>query len=286
MPAVNSNQLNTVPAEVYYTPYVASVPTLATDGSNANAVKAYLAGLSYTRLASVIDLNITVEQSADMVEVITDDNQTIYKSSRPATGCTFTWYESSNLPAVAGLIGETVVSVAGTLTNVLGENKGSATAWNAKTPFKLNFKDGDNTIVAAIVLKQGATYGAATTITGTDYQTYVGDGINGELGYTYVVPLVAGKANTIWADYDYTPNASQLISQRVQNKEIPRVIVKIVTLPDDAGKVNTHFLYDACIDGTLTMPFQDIARAGDLPGSEVGFMVNKGGYYISNLERL
>lgn len=100
----------------------------------------------------------------------------------------------------SGLV--TLSTVAGSATPVTGEAKG--TGWTQGTPIRLNNKNGANTIVTAIVVKEN---GVTLTLT-TDYRTYVGNGTNGELGYTYIVPVTA-RSLAITADYSYTPNASK-----------------------------------------------------------------------------
>lgn len=98
----------------------------------------------------------------------------------------------------------TLSSVAGSPVTVTGEAKG--TGWTVAQPIKLDHKDGDNTIVASIVVKAD---GSPLTLN-TNYKTYVGNGENGDLGYTYIVPLTSSSA-VITADYSYTPNASNKI---------------------------------------------------------------------------
>lgn len=94
--------------------------------------------------------------------------------------------------------------VASSPTAVTGEAHG--TGWTVASPIKLNYKNGANTIVTSIVVK------APSTLTlNTDYKTYVGDGSNGELGYTYIVPLTV-QAGAITVDYSYTPNASKKLT--------------------------------------------------------------------------
>lgn len=100
----------------------------------------------------------------------------------------------------AGLV--TLSVTAGVATPVTAEAKG--TGWVVGKPIKLTNKNGDNTIVASIVVKAG---GSALLLT-TNYVTYVGDGTNGELGATYITPVTA-NALAITADYSYTPNASK-----------------------------------------------------------------------------
>lgn len=285
MTATNANYLQKVPGKFY----IKTMPTLSVPYSVANesALYSQFNALSWTdadRIASIIDLSIETETGADRVETITDDNGTIQNGSRPAIMATATWYESGNIDIIATALGTTVTNVAGSSTPVAGENKGLASAvWNPTNaaPIKLAYKNGNNTVVTSIVVKQGATYGAATTVTATDYQVSLGSD-----GYTYIVPIVGGKTNTIWVDYTYTPNTSKLTSLQVAYRDLPRLLVKAVSEPDANGKVDTHYLYDCTIDGTVADQFVDLARSGELQGSEISFMTNKLGFKLSNKERI
>lgn len=98
-----------------------------------------------------------------------------------------------------------LTSVAGSATPVTGEAKG--TGWTQGTPIKLNNKNGANTVVSSIVVKENGV----TLVLNTDYRVYVGDGANGTLGYTYIVP-VSARTLAITVDYSYTPNASKKLT--------------------------------------------------------------------------
>lgn len=102
----------------------------------------------------------------------------------------------------AGLI--TLSPVAGTPVAVTGEAHG--TGWTQGQPIKLTYKNGDNSVVASITVK-GA---GSSLVLNTDYRIFVGDGVNGELGYTFVTPITT-QAGAITVDYTYTPNASKKI---------------------------------------------------------------------------
>jgi len=95
--------------------------------------------------------------------------------------------------------------VAGTPTPVVAEAHG--TGWVIGQPIRINNKNGDNTIVSTIVVKSGITTLALTT----DYKTYVGDGTNGTLGFTYITP-VSAQVGAITFGYSYTPNASKTLT--------------------------------------------------------------------------
>lgn len=100
----------------------------------------------------------------------------------------------------AGLV--TLSTVAGSATPVVGEAHG--TGWTQGQPIKLTNKNGANTVVASITVKAGGS----SLVLNTDYRIFVGDGSNGELGYTFITPITA-QAGAITVDYTYTPNASK-----------------------------------------------------------------------------
>lgn len=126
----------------------------------------------------------------------------------------------------AGLV--TLATVASAPVGVTGEAKG--TGWVVGKPIKLNYKNGANTIVASIVVKGN---GSALALT-TNYVTYVGDGTNGELGYTYIVPVTA-NATVITADYSYTPNASKKLTFADSGTKTLKVMR--ISNTDENGKV-------------------------------------------------
>jgi hypothetical protein len=95
MAATNESALAKTPGLVYVGTYSGSIPTLNQDMSNANTVTTYIDGnITFKRLASVLDVQTSQNFGADLVEVETDDNGTIYKASRPEIHCTGTWMEA------------------------------------------------------------------------------------------------------------------------------------------------------------------------------------------------
>lgn len=99
----------------------------------------------------------------------------------------------------------TFASVAASPVNVTDEALGTwRTVWQ---PIKLANKNGANTTVTSIDVKEDDV----SLVDGTDFDTYVADGTNGELGYTYIVPLTA-QTGVMTADYTYTPLASKKIT--------------------------------------------------------------------------
>ncbi len=98
-----------------------------------------------------------------------------------------------------------LTTVAASPVTVTAEAHG--TGWTIAQPIGCTYKNGANTIVSTIVVKSGVT----TLVLNTDYKTYVGDGTNGTLGVTYIVPLTA-QAGAITFGYSYTPNASKKLT--------------------------------------------------------------------------
>ncbi len=102
----------------------------------------------------------------------------------------------------AGLV--TLSTVAGTPVVVTAEAKG--TGWTQGQPIKLTNKNGANTVVASIAVKANGS----ALVLNTDYRVFVGDGVNGELGYTFITPITT-QTLAITVDYTYTPNARKKI---------------------------------------------------------------------------
>lgn len=163
--------------------------------------------------------------------------------------------------------------VAGSPTPVTGEILRTG-AWTQGTPLKLANKNGASTIVSSIVIKAGASYWASSTLTlNTDYRTYVGDGINGTLGFTYIVPITTNSGN-IYADYNYTPNATQRITWSDVTKLITTYEATFtntdenskpfkITIPEayNSGNLDFSFASDDEVDKTAEMPIELTAYA-------------------------
>ncbi len=115
----------------------------------------------------------------------------------------------------AGLVNLAVTP--GTEVNIVGEALG--TGWTQGQPIKLANKNGSNAVVTNIVINAA---GSPLTLN-TDYRVYVGDGSNGLLGYTYIVPITA-QVGVLDADYDYTPNASKKLTFNDQGTKVDKVM--------------------------------------------------------------
>ena len=164
-----------------------------------------------------------------------------------------------NLQSIDGIA--TYSTVLATLQTVVAEAHG--TGWTINTPIKCNYKNANNTVVGAIVVKSGAT----TLTLSTDYRTFVGAD-----GYTYILPVTA-QAGAITFGYTYTPNASkeQLFKDVVKTLATNRFKFENT---DENGKVfgiefyegynragiDATFLPDDTTDDALNMPIEIKAR--------------------------
>ncbi len=273
MSATNTHALGVNPGIVEVAPYVSTLPVLLNDNSNAVAVKSALDALTYVRIASVTDVKLMENYGEKGVEIITDDNGTIYKSVAPSVTIKGNWYEAGDVDAVKALVGKTVLNVAASPVTVTGEAKG--TGWTIGTPIKLNYKDGDNTIVQSIVVKVNGV----TKALGTDYTTFVGDGTTGLLGYTYIVGITA-QTLAVTVDYSYNPNASKYTGSTIQNTQLPNLVVRITSTDAVTSKVKTQYLVNSNFDGEIVSAFLDVARAGEIAVSPFSFSGNRKGQVL------
>lgn len=153
-------------------------------------------------------------------------------------------------------------NIASTPVVITAEAKG--TGWVIGKPIRLNNKNGANTIVTSITVKANGS----ALIVNTNYVTYVWDGTNGDLGYTYIVPVTA-NALAITVDYTYTPNASKKAIWSDVNKLITMYELKMINT-DENGKNLTitipkgystnamafWFVADDNVTDVMKMPFE------------------------------
>jgi hypothetical protein len=131
---------------------------------------------------------------------------------------------------------DTYSTVSASATSVSGEAHG--TGWTVGTPIKLVYKNGANTIVTEITVKAGGS----SLIAETDYNTFVGDGSTGLLGYTYIVPVTV-QTLAITVDYTYTPFAAQIIKTGGLTS-ISSKVVRLTNTNED-GKIFRITIYKA-----------------------------------------
>jgi len=283
MAAKNEQALAKYAGVVYVGEYINTIPTLLQDMTNANTVASYIdSNVVFGEMASVIDTQVSKNFNAEQIEVETDDRGTIYKASRPEIRMTGTWYEEWDLDTVEVITGFNRLDVAASSVSITTEV--IAAAWVSKWAiYILDNKDWDNTVVTSVVVDDNWT----PLVLATDYTINVDtDGsITGKKWFTYLTFLTDSSANQIDVDYDYTPSASAYVGTNIITQELPRLVVKIVSLDSVSGKTNTEYLIDSWFEGELISAYIDPARAGDLTGSWFDFKWNKNGSYIKKQER-
>lgn len=281
MAATNEKALQTVPAILEVAAYPAvAITALAANNSNAAAVIADIEGKvsSWSRVASITDLAITRNIADGLTQADTDDNGIVFSGSRAKITVKGNWFEEGDLDSIAVILGEPYVSVAASPVTVTAEAHG--TGWTQGAPFKLTNKNGDNLTVGSIVVKEDSV----ALVLNTDYRTFVGDGDNGDLGFTYITPITA-QAGVITVDYAYTPSATRYTGLDTAFRELPRLVARITTVADADGDVDTHYIVDAVSTGDLVKNLVNSARAGDVKNTPFELSVNNGGFLVSAVER-
>lgn len=223
---------------------------------------------SFVRLASVRGLVSNFDNTVNAVDVKADDTGTVFKGFTPEARIEGSFLENADRDTMKLLLGGADSDVASAPVSVIGEALG--TGWTVGQPIKLANKNGDDTVVTSIVIDAGG----APLVLNTDYNVYVGDGDNGDVGYTYITPITV-QAGVLDADYDYTPNASESLVLDIEFTESPRLVVRI-TATDDSGNDRTITLSDATFEGIYGMDFLDIVEAGDLNGTTFTFKASAG----------
>lgn len=232
----------------------------------------------YQRLSSVRAL--ANKNTYKNTKINSDDNGTIITFTDPEAVITATFLENLDVSVLDLLLPGTRSNVVGSPTSVTAEPHG--TGWVQGTPFKLNYKNGANTIVASIVVKGAGT----PLVLNTDYRTYVGDGLNGDLGYTYIVPITA-NATAITADYSYTPNAAAEFGWTKTQLVMPELIVKIEAIDPVGGVLKKVITLTKCLfNGDYIMDFLSAVQNGNINGTPVAFDLQDGGTFLMHDEIL
>lgn len=212
-------------------------------------------GASWINLGAIKDANLNVTKS--IIEVVMDNAKMPPKVRIDEAVISANLYEIvlENLQDIDGLA--TYSTVAGTLQTVVAEPHG--TGWTINTPIKTNFKNANNTVVGAIVVKAGA----GTLVLNTDYRTFVGAD-----GYTYILPVTA-QTLAITFGYTYTPNASKEQLYKDVVKTLATNRFKFVNTDEDGKEfgiefyegynragIDATFLPDDTTDDALNMPLE------------------------------
>jgi len=122
MSATNENALSVLACEIYAADWV-SITALDDTLSNAVTVIWELAALSYTRIASITDVEFAVNTSENQIKVETDDNWVIYQAYTPQSKISWNRYETGDVNAVKTLLWLEVLDVAWSPTSrIYGQN--------------------------------------------------------------------------------------------------------------------------------------------------------------------
>lgn len=248
----------------------ATIPEALGDLKGLLYVRDHDTGGAYKRMGSVRGLLSRI--TAEKTNIKADDNGTVLALAKPPMQIECTFLEVFDVSLMDIILCGTRTNVAGTPVAVTGEALG--TGWTVGQPIKLANKNGANTQVASITVYEGAS----PLVDGTNYDTYVATSAdaNGDVGYTYIVPLTAATG-AITADYTYTPNESASFNIVKESQQLPTLDVKIESETDSDGKQHTIIATDCTLSGDYVLELVDVAEAGDLSGSPIVFDVNDGG---------
>lgn len=151
-----------------------------------------------------------------------------------------------------------------TATPVVITNEAHGTGWTVWVPFKLTNKNWANTQVTITSIKAGAS----TLVDNTDYDVYVWDGTNGDLGYTYIVPLTA-QTLAITANYTYTPKASEKVKFVWWTNELWYFDIKILAVKD--WKYRTIIIENVLLNSSYALWYTDVTQSQDVTWVELSF---------------
>ena len=268
----NIETLGKYAGEIYIGAYDSSIPSL--ENNSAVDVTSYIdSNVDFVKMGGVVDIQRSHDSTANVIEVETDDEGTIYRATEPEVTFSADWYKTGDFEAVAEIVNVDIETVDGTLTTVTDEQLSTSGADQYES-FVLEKKNADGTAVTV----NDVTADGTSLTEGTDYEVQVN-----EDGYTELLFIVS-QTGTILADYDYTPAESKYMSTEIKTQEIPTLVAKIVSADDD-GNINREYLIDAGFEGELIQAYIDPSRAGDLTGSSLEFTANKRGAYIFNAQR-
>lgn len=118
MSAVNQNALQDQIWELYVIAKTDLAATFKDDLTNAETLRAELDAMTFTRMASVTDLSMSMNLSDNLVEVEADDTWTLKKFTRPQVTISWNWFEVWDVDALEILLWINQLAVAGSPTSV------------------------------------------------------------------------------------------------------------------------------------------------------------------------
>lgn len=274
MGAINESALPKNAGFLYVAEYTSSITQLLADISNASVVKGELDALTYSRLASITDLEVVENLAENMLKVDTDDNGTIYKATTPKVSVTGNWFELFETSVIEKILGQNIVNQAGSLV------AGATQTWLLNTVTKNTFYaiNGQN----ASGTKQTITsvmQGASTLVDGTDFEIV---NVGGVWGIVFLTAFDATKTTIL--TYSYTPASGKFQGSLIAPKEIPALVIKVTSLDTETNKTKTYYLVNCGLESDLVSSFIDVIRAGDMKGTPYEFVGNKNGFILKFFE--
>ena len=221
------------------------------------------------RVASVRGMVANLDNTVNQVEINADDTGTVFKGNRPEGRFEGTFLEIFDRDLIQLLFGGTPSDVAGSAVNNFQQVIGVGWAYSQFNKLSGQNANGTAPNIDSVV---GSVDGAL--VANDDY--LLTKDINGNWGITILDSATVSTLNqTITVQYDYTPNASEVLVVPMTFQESPRLYCKI-TAEDDNGKERVIILDDATFEGVYGMEFLDPVEAGDLKGATFNFKTAKG----------
>jgi len=236
------------------------------DGSNNNTVVAEIES-TYTFDNAGYLQDISFYHSLEEEKSVKSDNcgkWEIYASATLTPRAEWTRLEVDNIDAIARMTGLTVQNVAGVLVPGEIQTETNPSAYNKFILIANQNCDGSVVVVNSIT-------GSIdwVLVVNTDYR--IVQNANNEYG----IELISGGAITTLTqdfaiDYDYTPCQSQYLGYEVKAREIPYMLIKVVSCANANGERNTYYLKKAKMNAEIQQALTNLDR-NDLAGSSMSF---------------
>ena len=223
---------------------------------------------AYTRLACVRGLVANIDTS-NVIDVQSDDCGTVFKVTDVQANVEAELLENMGRDTIDFLFTTTSSNVAGTPVAWALQNVASG-SWNYNNFIKIANQNGNGSAITVNTVT-GSVDGAL--VAGTDY--FVGQNEAGEYGIFVIdSATVTTEVQDIDLDYDYTPNAAEQAIIDVNSTEVKSFEVKITATQNGLDRITT--LSSAAFEWVYNMNYADIVTAGDITGSSLSFIANKG----------
>ena len=237
---------------------------------------------SFTLLWGVRALLSTYDTSANVVEVNTADEWTVFAGNTPTWTITAEVLKIFDRDLLRSLFGGTATTTAWTAVNVATTHEdsvlkasGTWAVWEVVTFKKWNW---NKTIVTGVTINNNTT-----AVPTAQYRVYVEDWV------TKAINIHTSAITLTWtwlrAVYTYTPNAKETLALDLKFQENKDFEVRIIWT-DDNNKERTVTLSSARITSAVGLSFDDVAEAGDIQGAQMTFTWNRNSKFTIDNEIL